>query len=216
MKSALMVWGGWETHQPKQCVDIFAPYLREQGFEVEIADTLDAYLDAEKLSRLSLIVPVWTMGTITREQEQGLLKAIAGGVGVAGWHGAMGDSFRNNPEYQFMVGGQWVAHPGNIIDYTVNIVNHDDPIMAGLADFGMRSEQYYMHVDPSNQVLATTSFSGEHGDTPWIAGTVMPVVWKRSWGQGRVFYSSLGHVASDFEVPEARTIMQRGMLWAAR
>jgi type 1 glutamine amidotransferase len=216
MKSALMVWGGWEGHQPKQCVDIFAPFLREQGFEVEIADTLDAYLDAEKLSRLSLIVPVWTMGTITREQEQGLLKAIAGGVGVAGWHGAMGDSFRNNTEYQFMVGGQWVAHPGNIIDYTVNITNHEDPITAGLADFQMHSEQYYMHVDPSNQVLATTSFSGEHGGAPWIAGTVMPVVWKRSWGQGRVFYSSLGHVASDFEVPEARTIMQRGMLWAAR
>jgi type 1 glutamine amidotransferase len=168
MKSALMVWGGWEGHQPKQCVDIFAPFLREQGFEVEIADTLDAYLDAEKLSGLSLIVPVWTMGTITREQEQGLLKAIASGVGVAGWHGTMGDSFRNNPDYQFMVGGQWVAHPGNIIDYTVNIVNHDDPIMAGLADFGMRSEQYYMHVDPSNQVLATTSFSGEHGGTPWF------------------------------------------------
>ncbi len=216
MKSALMVWGGWEGHQPKQCVDIFAPFLREQGFEVEIADTLDAYLDAEKLSRLSLIVPVWTMGTITREQEQGLLKAIAGGVGVAGWHGTMGDSFRDNTEYQFMVGGQWVAHPGNIIDYTVNIMNHDDPITAGLADFGMHSEQYYMHVDPSNKVLATTSFSGEHGGTPWIAGTVMPVVWKRSWGLGRVFYSSLGHVASDFEVPEARTIMQRGMLWAAR
>jgi uncharacterized protein len=216
MKSALMVWGGWEGHQPKQCVDIFAPFLREQGFEVEIADTLDAYLDAEKLSRLSLIVPVWTMGTITREQEQGLLKAIAGGVGVAGWHGTMGDSFRNNTEYQFMVGGQWVAHPGNIIDYTVNIVNHNDPITAGLADFDMHSEQYYMHVDPSNQVLATTRFSGEHGGTPWIAGTVMPVVWKRSWGQGRVFYSSLGHVASDFQVPEACTIMQRGMLWAAR
>ena len=211
-----MVWGGWEGHQPKQCVDIFAPFLREQGFEVEIADTLDAYLDSDTLSRLSLIVPVWTMGTITKEQERGLLDAVASGVGVAGWHGTMGDSFRNNTEYQFMVGGQWVAHPGNIIDYTVNIVNHDDPIMAGLADFTMHSEQYYMHVDPSNQVLATTSFSGEHGGTPWIAGTLMPVVWKRSWGQGRVFYSSLGHIAGDFQVPEACTIMQRGMLWAAR
>jgi type 1 glutamine amidotransferase len=216
MKSALMVWGGWEGHQPKLCVDIFAPFLREQGYEVEISDTLDAYLDAEKLSRLSLIVPIWTMGTIAREQEQGLLRAIASGVGVAGWHGTMGDSFRNNTEYQFMVGGQWVAHPGNIIDYTVNIVRHDDPIMAGLSDFNMHSEQYYMHVDPSNEVLATTTFSGEHGGAPWIAGTVMPVVWKRRWGQGRVFYSSLGHVASDFDVHEARTIMQRGMLWAAR
>jgi uncharacterized protein len=216
MKSALMVWGGWEGHQPKQCADIFAPFLREQGYDVEISDTLDAYLDAEKLNRLSLIVPIWTMGTITKEQEQGLLDAIASGVGVAGWHGPMADSFRNNPNYQFMVGGQWVAHPGNIIDYTVNVVKHDDPIMEGIDDFQMHSEQYYMHVDPSNEILATTTFSGEHGGVHWIAGTVMPVVWKRRWGTGRVFYSSLGHVASDFDVPEARTIMQRGMLWATR
>ena len=139
---------------------------------------------------------------------------MASGVGVAGWHGTMGDSFRNNPEYQFMVGGQWVAHPGNIIDYTVNITNHDDPITADLSDFQMHSEQYYMHVDPSNVTLASTTFTGE--SAPWIAGTVMPVVWKRMWNKGKVFYSSLGHVASDFDVVEARTIMQRGMLWASR
>jgi uncharacterized protein len=113
-----------------------------------------------------------------------------------------------------MVGGQWVAHPGNIIDYTVNITQHSDPIVAGLNDFQMHSEQYYMHVDPSNEVLATTTFSGEHA--PWVAGTVMPVVWKRRWQQGRVFYSSLGHVARDFAVPEATEIEVRGMLWAAR
>jgi type 1 glutamine amidotransferase len=214
MKTALLVWGGWEGHQPKQCADIFAPYLREQGYEVRVSDTLDSYLDEPLMRSLSLVVPIWTMGTITREQEQGLLKAVAGGVGIAGWHGTMGDSFRNNTEYQFMVGGQWVAHPGNIIDYTVNIIDHDDPITAGLSDFKMHSEQYYMHTDPSNQVLATTTFTGEYA--AWIEGTVMPVVWKRRWGQGRVFYSSLGHVASDFEVPEALTIMQRGMLWASR
>ncbi len=121
----------------------------------------------------------------------------------------MGDSFRNNTNYQFMVGGQWVAHPGNIIDYTVNITNHDDPITQGINDFRMHSEQYYMHVDPSNEVLATTTFSGDYGDVPWIAGVVMPVVWKRMWGNGRVFYSSLGHVRRDFDVPEAREIMRR-------
>ena len=216
MKKALMTWGGWEGHTPKQSVDVFAPFLREHGYDVTIANTLDVYLDQPFMRSLDLIVPVWTMSTITKEQEQGLLGAVASGVGVAGWHGTMGDSFRNSTDYQFMVGGQWVAHPGNIIEYTVNIIDHDDPITAGLADFTMRSEQYYMHVDPSNQVLATTTFSGEQGGTPWIAGTVMPVVWKRVWGQGRVFYSSLGHVASDFDVPEARTIMQRGMLWASR
>lgn len=213
-KKALVVWGGWDGHEPKQCVDIYAPYLQGQGYQVEISDTLDVYLDRAKLNALSLIVPVWTMGTITREQEAGLLEAVKSGVGIAGWHGGMGDSFRNNTEYQFMVGGQWVAHPGGVIDYDVNITNHHDPITTGLADFHMHSEQYYMHVDPSNEVLATTTFAGEHA--PWTKGTVMPVVWKRMWGSGRVFYTSLGHVAKDFNVPEARTIVQRGMLWASR
>jgi hypothetical protein len=214
MKKALMVWGGWDGHEPKQCVDIFAPILREKGFDVEVSDTLDSYLNREKMLGLSLVVPMWTMGTITKEQEAGLLEAVKSGVGIAGWHGGMADSFRNNTEYQWMVGGQWVAHPGNVIDYEVNIINHDDPITAGLKDFKMHSEQYYMHVDPSNEVLAITTFNGEIA--PWIDGTVMPVVWKRMYGKGRVSYCSLGHVAKDFDVPEAKEIVVRGMMWAAR
>ncbi len=214
MKSALLVWGGWEGHEPSQGAELYAALLRERGYDVTVRDTLDAYLDEEKLRSLDLIVPIWTMGTITREQEKGLLNAVHSGVGVAGWHGTMGDSFRNNTEYQFMVGGQWVAHPGNIIDYQVHITRQDDPITLGIADFSMRSERYYMHVDPSNEVLATTTFDGSI--LPWIANTVMPVVWKRKWGTGRVFYSSLGHVRADFDVPEAREIMLRGMLWASR
>src|SRR4051812_1114392 len=161
-KSALLVYGGWDGHQPDQVAAFWGECLREKGYSTEISDTLDAYLDADKLRNLSLIVPIWTMGTIKPEQEKGLLTAIREGVGVAGWHGTMGDSFRNNTEYQFMVGGQWVAHPGGIIDYTVNITNHDDPITAGIADFQMHSEQYYMHVDPSNQVLATTTFNDQY------------------------------------------------------
>jgi len=214
MKSALMVWGGWDGHEPKQCVDIFAPFLTAQGYDVRVSDSLDVYLEADYMATLSLIVPVWTMGQITGEQEQGLLNTIKSGVGIAGWHGGMGDSFRNNTEYQFMVGGQWVAHPGGVIDYRVNITGHNDPITAGLSDFDMHSEQYYVHVDPSNEVLATTTFTGEHCE--WIAGTVMPVVWKRRWGAGRVFYTSLGHVAADFAVPEAKTIVERGMMWASK
>ncbi len=214
MKKALMVVGGWEGHEPRQCSEIFVPILQSKGFDVEVSYSLDAYLDAEKMAALSLVVPIWTMGTITREQEAGLLNAIKSGVGVAGWHGGMGDAFRNNTEYQWMVGGQWVAHPGGVIDYRVNITNHTDPITAGLADFDMHSEQYYMHVDPSNEVLATTTF--DRPEAPWAKGCVMPVVWKRMWGAGRVFYSSLGHVAKDFEVPEAREIQTRGFLWAAR
>ena len=212
-KRALMVWGGWMGHEPKKCVDIFAPFLESQGYDVTISDTLDTYLDRKLMMGLNLVVPVWTMGTITNEQEAGLLEAVESGVGIAGWHGGMGDSFRNNVRYQFMVGGQWVAHPGGVIDYEVNITQPSDPIVVGLDDFAMHSEQYYMHVDPSNEVLATTTFSGEH--CAWIEGTVMPVAWKRTYGAARVFYTSLGHVASDFDVPEAKEIVKRGMLWAS-
>lgn len=214
MKKALMVWGGWDGHEPKLCVDIFAPMLRERDYEVTISDTLDIYLNTEFMHALDLVVPIWTMGTITKEQEKGLLDAVASGVGIAGHHGGMGDSFRNNVDYQWMVGGQWVAHPGNVIDYEVNIINHEDPITAGLDDFKMHSEQYYMHVDPSNEVLATTTFTGQYA--AWVKGTVMPVVWKRMWDQGRVFYSSLGHKAHDFDVPQAKEIQIRGMMWASR
>ena len=213
-KKAVIVWGGWEGHEPRQCVDIFAPILTGEGYEVTVSDDLDTYKDQDLMLAQDLIVPTWTMGAIAGDQEKGLLDAIAAGVGVAGWHGCMGDSFRNNTNYQFMVGGQWVAHPDNIIDYTVNIIA-DDPIVAGLDDFALHSEQYYMHTDPGNEVLATTTFEGRES-APWINGTVMPVVWKRQWGEGRVFYSSLGHVAKDFDVPEAREIQRRGMLWASR
>ncbi|MBU2437935.1 MAG: ThuA domain-containing protein, partial [Acidobacteria bacterium] len=133
--------------------------------------------------------------------------------GIAGWHGGLADSFRSNTEYQFMVGGQWVAHPGGVIPYDVQIIDHDHIITRGLKDFSMNSEQYYMHVDPINDVLATTTFSGNHA--AWIDGAVVPVVWTKTYGKGKVFYTSLGHVSKDFDVPEARAIVQRGMLWAA-
>lgn len=213
-RKALITYGGWEGHDPKLCAELYAPILRDKGFDVTVTDTLDVYLNTDLMSSLSLVVPIWTMSTITKEQEKGLLDAVKSGVGIAGWHGGMADSFRNNVEYQWMVGGQWVAHPGNVIDYRVNIINHEDPITAGLGDFNMHSEQYYMHVDPNNEVLATTTFQTEIA--PWVNGTVMPVVWKRMWGQGRVSYCSLGHKVTDFDVPEAREIVVRGMMWAAR
>jgi hypothetical protein len=216
MKKALMVVGGWEGHEPKQCGEIVRRALEQSGFEVEVHESMDVYTDTAKMGGLNLIVPLWTMGQIKPEQEKGLLEAVKSGVGLAGWHGGMCDAFRMNTGYQFMTGGQWVAHPGGVIDYEVIIINRKDPITKGLKDFRMHSEQYYLHVDPSNEVLATTTFSGEHGGANWIKGTVMPVVWKRPYGEGRVFYSSCGHVAADFKVPEVLEIQRRGSVWAAR
>jgi len=212
-KQALIVWGGWPGHEPEQGAAIIRQMLEEEGFGVRVETTTKAFADPA-LSELSLIVPIYTMAKIEKDEAANLSKAVQSGVGIGGYHGGMGDAFRESTDYQFIVGGQWVAHPGNIIDYTVNVTRPDDPVMAGIGDFPYRSEQYYMHVDPSNEVLATTTFGGQHA--AWIDGVVMPVVWKRKHGQGRVFYSSLGHVSKEFEVPEMRTIVKRGLLWAAR
>lgn len=212
-KKILYVHGGWDGHEPEKCRDIFVPWLKSEGAEVFLFDNLACYDDSLLMGQVDLIIQHVTMSEISKSQEKALLAAVKRGVGLAGWHGGLADSFRNNTEYQYMVGGQWVAHPGNIIPYTVNIVDQDDPVTRGIEDFEMRSEQYYMHVDPNVKVLATTRFSGEHDS--WIEGAVMPVVWKKQYGKGRVFYSSLGHVASDFDVPEALEIMKRGIRWAS-
>jgi type 1 glutamine amidotransferase len=212
-KKVLFVYGGWEGHDPELTRDIFVPWMRSEGAEVTVCDNLDCYTDSALMNNMDLIVQTWTMGKISNEQEQGLLTAVKRGVGLAGWHGGLGDAFRNNVEYQFMVGGQWVAHPGGVIPYEVNIIDHKDKVTSGLKDFHMHSEQYYMHVDPNVKVLATTTFNGDHAW--WIDGCVIPVAWKKMYGKGRVFYSSLGHVAKDFDVPEALEIMKRGIRWAA-
>jgi uncharacterized protein len=207
MRKALIVWGGWDGHQPKEVGEIFADILREENFEVTVSDTLDAYKDAELMAQLDLIVPVWTMGEITQEQLRPLLDTVQAGCGIAGCHGGMGDSFRNEVEYQYMVGGQWVAHPGNDgVRYDVNMTDAEDPLTQGIGDFEVSSEQYYMHVDPAISVHATTSF----GDVK------MPVVWTKTWGQGRVYYNTLGHQANIIEMPQTKELMRRGFLWAAR
>jgi uncharacterized protein len=214
MRKALIVWCGWGGHEPEKGARIIAGMLEPEGFEAHIETNTKALADPA-IGGMHLIVPICTMSKIEKEELRGLTSAVRNGTGLAGYHGGMGDAFREATEYQFMVGGQWVAHPGDIIDYQVDITKPEDPIMRGLPrSFRYRSEQYYMHVDPANEVLATTTFNGDHAD--WINGVVMPVVWKRRYGKGRIFYCSLGHVAREFEVPEMRTIIQRGLLWAAR
>jgi uncharacterized protein len=214
---ALMVWGGWEGHEPEKTTRRFAPFLDESGFEVLVANTLDAYTDRGLMDRVALVVQTWTQGEITNDQLEGLERAVAGGAGLAGWHGGIVDSFRTSTQYQFLTGGQWVAHPDGIIDYTVQLVpdRRHHPIVDDLRDdFAVHTEQYYLHVDPSNDVLATTTF-GHTTEAPWVEGIVMPVVWTRTWGRGRVFVNAIGHNDTDFDVPEAEELTRRGLLWAA-
>ena len=214
---ALIVWGGWEGHEPEQVANVFADGLRGYDFDVEVSETLDVFLDHELLARLDLIVPVWSIGRIGDEQLAGLLAAVEGGVGLGGCHGGMCDSFRESPDYQFMTGGQWVAHPGDDgVEYAVRIVDRDHFITRDIDDFVVRSEQYYMHVDPANRVLAVTGFPVAEGPHAANGAVDMPVVWTRLHGSGRVFYCSLGHRASVVELQPTLELCTRGLRWAAR
>ena len=214
MKKTLIFRGGWDGHEPVQTSDIIAARLRDAGVSVDIESGTSCLAEPNRVKQYDLVVPVCTMSSIGNEEEKALLDAIRSGVSCGGWHGGMCDAFRNNTEYQFMCGGQWVAHPGGPVDYTVLISDTLHPIMKGIKqEFAMHSEQYYMHTDPSNNVLAKTVFNGDHAQ--WINGTVMPCVWTRKYGNGKVFYSSLGHNSSDFiNVPEVTEITVRGLLWA--
>ena len=213
---ALIVWGGWLGHEPEQVTQVFKRTLEECNFEVEVSDTLDAFLDVEKLKTLHLIIPEWTMGKITREQVKPVMEAVASGVGLAGCHGGMCDSFRESVEWQSMTGGQWVSHPGGDgVEYEVNIRRGSSPIVEGIEDFKVKSEQYYVHVDPAIEVLATTRFPVVNWYHASNGCVDVPVVWTKRWGHGRVFYNSLGHHADVFDIREALEIMKRGFLWAA-
>ena len=212
-KTALIFWGGWEGHTPERSAEVIRAMLAQNGFNVRV-EPGTSVLAQGGLEAYSLIVPMITMSTIEKAEVTALCDAVRGGVGLGGFHGLMCDAFRNETEYQFMTGGQWVSHPGNLIDYRVNVTQLEDPITAGIDDFDYHSEQYYMHVDPAIEVLATTTFDGTHCD--FIKGVTMPVVWKKHYGKGRVFYSALGHTADEFAVPQMKSIVERGLNWAAR
>jgi len=224
-KHALIVHGGWDGHTPKESAEVFAPALEAEGYTVTLRDTLDAYADADLMGQQDLIVPIWTMAAdgLSDDQWKGLDAAIAGGCGLAGFHGGIIDSFRSHTNYQWMTGGQWVAPPGNCIPrYTVDVTDTDHEITRGIGSFELiDTEQYYCHIDPGVHVLCTTTFREQEAVGPeytgrYPLGTVMPYAWTRQWVDGRVFVAGWGHTYKDFDVPEAKQLVLNGMKWATR
>lgn len=216
-KRALVVRGGWEGHVPVAASDRYAKALAESGFDVTVSDSLDSYLDEALLAATDLVVQCWTMGTMSHPQAEGLSRAVRAGTGLAGWHGGIVDSFRDQTLYQLITGGQFVHHPRGAVSYQVRPVagRADHPVMAGVGTFTVSTEQYYMHVDPAIDVLAVTDFIADPA-YPELAGTVMPVTWTRRWGEGRVFVTAIGHTVADLEVPEVDSMIRAGLAWAAR
>jgi hypothetical protein len=214
---ALITWGGWPGHEPDLVADLFRGMLEAEGAEVTVTDSLAPFDDPGALRDLDLIVPVWTMSELSREAATVVSEAVARGVGLAGCHGGMCDAFRANPLWQFMTGGNWVAHPGGDgVRYAVRITDPGHELTQGIADFEVATEQYYLHVDPGNHVLAATDFP----TIPWYHApngpVAMPVAWTRAWGLGRVYYNALGHKANVIAEGPPREMLRRGLLWAAK
>jgi uncharacterized protein len=217
MRKAIVVRGGWEGHSPVETTDLFIPHLAANGFDVKTSETLDIYEDAELLAATDLIVQCWTMGEITPTQCAGLIAAVRAGTGFAGWHGGIVDAFRGALDYELLTGGHFLMHPPEFVHHRVSPVaaRADHPVIAGIGDFDVHTEQYWLASDPMMDVLATITMTAPTGTD---AGTdaVMPAVWTRMWGAGRIFVSTIGHKPDDFDVPEVRTITERGLLWASR
>ncbi len=216
MAKALVTWGGWEGHEPEKVGPLFADWLRDAGMEVTLTDSLSCFDDGEALKGYDLIVPVWTMSKIGKEQALNVCAAVAAGTGIAGCHGGMCDAFRENVDWQFMTGAQWVAHPGNDgVEYRVRIVS-DDPLVAGVGDFTVKTEQYYLHVDPAVRVHAVCDFPVVEGPHSVNGPVAMPVVFSKGYGGGRVYYNALGHQKNVIDHGPAGELMRRGLLWACR
>ena len=226
MKKALIFWGGWDGHEPELVANRFARLLREGGVEAVVQNNMDGLNDEQLLLTYDLLVPCYTMSELPRDCSNAISAAVSKGVGMAGCHGGMNDAFRQDTNWQFITGGQWVAHPGNDgTDYEVNIchiapradgIDNGHYLTDGLADFPVKSEQYYLHVDPAVEVLATTRFPTVNGFHAMNKPVDMPVAWTKYWGLGRIFYCSLGHHDDVFDKsPIGEVLMKRGLLWAA-
>src|SRR5690606_7745072 len=215
MRRALVVRGGWEGHVQVAATERFIPFLAGHGFDVEVCEDLDVYTDAPRLAATDLVVQCWSMGTLTDAQAEGLAAAVSAGTGLAGWHGGIVAAFHSLP-YLHLTGGVFVYHPPDFVVHDLTVVPGQEhhPIMTGIGSVRLRTEKYWVLTDPLCDVLATVTFDAE--PERWRRGVTMPAVWTRHWGAGRVFVSTVGHRLADLDVPEIRTLTERGLLWAAR
>ncbi len=229
VKSALVVRGGWFGHQPVEATDLFIPHLEEHGFQVRVEESPAVYADAAYLAGVDLIVQCMTMSSIEKEEFEGLRAAVEAGTGLAGWHGGIADSYRNTSDYLHLIGGQFACHPGkhptervgeqsdNYVPYTVNMLPAaaEHPITAGIDDFDLVTEQYWVLTDDYIDVLATTTQAVREWD-PWHRPVTSPAIWTRQWGRGRIFVATPGHHVDILEEPSVNTLIKRGLLWASR
>jgi type 1 glutamine amidotransferase len=226
-RTALVVRGGWEGHQPVPATDRFIPHLEANGFDVRVEDSPAVYAEPDYMAGVDLVMQCMTMSTIAPDELAGLTAAVSNGTGLAGWHGGIADSYRASSDYLHLVGGQFACHPAKpadersgqqsdyFIPYRVEVQQGDHPVTRGIDDFELVTEQYWVLTDAYNDVLATTTLAARDGD-PWHRPVTSPAIWTREWGKGRVFVCTPGHDLDVLAVPQVTTVIERGLVWAAR
>ena len=138
---------------------------------------------------------------LTPEQEEGLFNFVAGGKGLVGMHGT---AWWIGGRAVDLIGGHANWHPPGLT-FTVNIADATHPTMQGINDFEVTDEIYISAHEPTLQILATAEWHNK----------AHPMAWVKQFGQGRVFYTTLGHTADTFKQPAMGQMMVQAVRWVA-
>jgi type 1 glutamine amidotransferase len=189
------------------------------AFEVTATEDI-ADFSAENLERYAAIM-FYTTGElpISGVQKTALLDFVRSGHGFLGVHSAT-DTFYTWPDYLDLVGGYFNGHPWHQA-VTVEVADPTDPLVAFLgnslqiedeiyqiSDFDHRGSHVLLRLDPGSVDIGKTGVHQRFYG--W------PLAWRRSYGQGRVFYTALGHEASVWQDPRYQRILTNAIRWSMR
>jgi type 1 glutamine amidotransferase len=218
----LTISGG--RHPYEESTPVLERFLKGAGHDVTVSWDADALGDAVEMARYDALVfnTLRANETALDENQQAVVKEfIRGGKGFVCIHisGCVPDTW---PEYRDITGGGWVMgtsfHPP-YGQFTVNINNSDHPGVAGISDF-VTNDELYMGIEYSDGNDVFMSADSEDGTYQWggketnmSAGT-FPLGWTRTYGDGKVFVTLLGHNGLSFETPEFQRMVLNGVDWA--
>jgi type 1 glutamine amidotransferase len=237
-----VVLSGGLTHDFPATTACLAELLAPLGVGAEVHEDVDgAFLALPGADLLVVNALRWTMtgpGVPDRYREQADAQGaspsaaaraafadhLAAGRGVLAVHTAA-LCFDDWPGWADALGARWVwgrsQHPPLGPEIEVSVVG-DGALVRGVGGFSLVDEVYgdmELAGDLDPQLAAPQPGPGADGPAPLRSasgGRVMPLLWAREHGGGRVVYDALGHHPPSYAVPEHREILTRAARWALR
>lgn len=214
---ALIIYGGWEGHSPEETSLYMSDLLATEGYQVLRVNDLSILNDLTALREFDLIIMHWTRGDLEVSQYTNIQQVVSEGTGLAGIHGGLTSAFQNNKKWLWLTGGCFVSHPGGLgQEYKVNITDTNHVITSNISDFSVKTEQYYVLVDPAVHILATSSFEIENHPNYVNCPIKIPISWTKYWGKGKVFFQSIGHDLEVLKLKSVSDLTIQGFKWASR